>query len=271
MGLRCRIAALLVAACLSGCSPAAADAPWLTLNGAGGLPWGTSEQPLDLVPRSRAYTLPDSGYFGSHPADRPQDYELKGAHPSGERRFVRYVQGVLVDAWLVRDGPINTMRLELQGTEEWSGPSLGPGEGRLRAIGDAVSWQVGSRTALHWKDRMTEVEVLALRARPNAQYGVVRATALEPGMTGRGKARMRGSLKEVARPAEDLLSGCLNTVPKPVTAKITAVYDTQGRLGRVAVEVDQPAVDVDLCIAAALSTTATAPRVSGDLELFRMR
>ena len=251
---------------------ATAEEDWLTLNGAGGLAWGTDAQPLDAVPRDRSKSpLPDSGFIGGRPGDRPDDLELLGPHPQGERRYLRYVEGRLVDAWMVRQGPIDTTTLELSATEAWRGPALGPGDGRLKGIGDTTSWTHGDRSVLHWRDRMSGLEILAVRTRPTGSYGVQRAVPLEPGDSSTARIRLRGSLKTTATPVSALLSRCFDQAPKPVEARITAVYDDRGRLGRVAVDSDSPALDADTCVISALIRTTASPRFAGDVELFRLR
>lgn len=251
---------------------AAADEDWLTVNGAGGLAWGTSAQPLDAVPRDRsASPLPDSGFIGGRPGDRPDDLEIPGPHPGAERRYLRYVEGRLVDAWMVRQAPIDTTSLGLQATEAWRGPTLGPGDGRLKGIGDTTSWDHGSLTLLHWRDRMSDREILVVRSRPTGSYGVQRSVPLEPGGSSKARVRIRGSLKTTATPVAGLLSRCFDLAPKPVEARITAVYDDRGRLGRVSVDSDSPALDADKCVVSALIRTTASPRFAGDIELFRLR
>jgi len=248
----------------------AAPETWLTPTGAGQLAWGTTHMPMETSPKERALYLPDAGYVGARPADRPEDLEIAGPHPEGERRFVRYVGTELVDGWLMRPGAIDTSAFSLQGAEQWKGAILGPAESGQKAVGDATSWDLGGHTALHWRDRMSDVEVLVVRAKPTGRYAVQRAAPLEPGIDSRKNIRMKGSLKTVAKPVAGYLSGCLDSAPKPVTGTVEATFDRLGRLGRVHVRSDQPALDVEQCIAAALTRAGAPPNLSGQLELFRM-
>lgn len=252
-------------------SSRAEEGAWLTLNGAGDLSWGTDNQPFEAIPRDRSVVLPDAGYIGARPGDRPDDLEVPGPHPRGERRYLRYVGGKLVDAWMVRSGPIDTTAIEVNATEAWRGPALGPGDGKLRGIGDAVSWDHGGHTVLHWKDRMSDTEVLVVRSRPSQTYAVTRAKVLEPGGASGASIRIKGTLKPTAKPVAGVLSHCFDPAPKPVEAKVTAVYDQRGRLGRVSVQTDSPSLEVEECVAGALIRTTAGPKFAGDLELFRMR
>jgi hypothetical protein len=245
--------------------------PWLTPNGAGKLPWGTTRLPMASNPKERSFYLPDAGYIGARPTDRPEDMELPGPHPGGERRFLRYVGTTLVDGWLLREGSIDTTIFEVQGTEQWRGALLGPAEGDLKAVGDAVSWTLGSRTALHWKDRMTDREILVVRAQPSARYAVRRASPLEPGPDTGHRARLVGNLKQVAKPVLGHLAGCFDAAPKPVTGTVEAVFDRLGRLGRVHVRSNQPALEIEACIAGGFMRVGAPPSLSGHLEIFRMR
>ena len=262
------LALLLVLASL----PARAEVDlWLTPNGAGDLPWGTSRMPVDTTPKERALFLPDSGFVGARPADRPEDYELAGPHPHGERRFVRYVGTQLVDGWLVREGPIDTTGFTVQGAEQWKGAVLGPAELGRRAVGDATSWDLGGHTALHWRDRMSDREILVVRAKPSGAYAVRRAAPLEPGIDSRRSMRIKGTLRKVAKPVTGHLSGCFDAAPKPVTATVEAAFDRLGRLGRLQVRSDQPALEVETCVAGALMRVGAPPDLTGTLELFRMQ
>lgn len=262
--------ALTFALCLLPSIAGASPETWLTPNGAGELPWGTSHMPMQTQPKERALYLPDAGYVGARPADRPEDLEIPGPHPNGERRFVRYVGTDLVDGWLMRTGTIDTSAFSLSGAVQWKGAILGPAEMGQKAVGDATSWDLGGHTALHWRDRMSEVEVLVVRAKPSGRYAVQRAAPLEPGIDSRKGVRLKGSLKAVAKPVAGYLSGCLDSAPKPVTGTVEAAFDRLGRLGRVHVRSDQPALDVEQCVAGALTRAGAPPNLSGRLELFRM-
>ena len=253
--------------------PAVAGAAEAWLEPEGPLPftWGSNDQPFDGLPRNKTFNLPDSGFIGGGPDDRPDDMELPGPFPDGERRFLRYVGGHLVDAWLVREGPIDITRYEVRGAVEWRGAVLGPGPDNMRAVGDATSFTFGDRTVLHWKDRTSSREVLASRAQPTGSYGVERARPLIVGGIGNRKIQLKGSLKGIAKPVEEVLSGCFNSAPKPVSAQVKASYDRMGRLGLIRVVTDQPSLEVEDCVAGALSKTGAPPLFSGELELFRMQ
>lgn len=249
----------------------AQEGPWLTPDGAGGIPWGSSSQPVGAVPRPRDLYLPDSGYVGRSSADRPDDLEIPGPHAQGERRFLRYVDGKLVDAWVLREGVVDTRDFEIHGDEDWTGVVLGPAEKGFRAFGIGRAWSLGDRTVLHWKDRNTEVEVIASRARPTGAYGVERAMPLEPQGAGRAKARVKGPLKDWLEPVADHLSGCLEQAPKPVTAEVILAYDDKGQPGRIKVDTDQPAPAAVECFASAVVKTSAPPRTHGSVTVFRMR
>ena len=120
-------------------SLASADDAWLTLYGAGGLTWGTADQPLDATPRSRDLYLPDAGFIGMSTRDKPDDLEIP--NDQGERHFLRYVGGQLVDAWVLREGPIEISDFARLGDLEFEGPVLGP------AL-DMPGWR-GSRPCWH--------------------------------------------------------------------------------------------------------------------------
>lgn len=245
--------------------------PWLTPEGAGGIPWGSSSQPVGAVPRPRDLYLPDSGYIGRSSADRPDDLELPGPHDEGERRFLRYVDGKLVDAWVLREGRLDTRDFETDGDEEWTGVVLGPADKGFRAFGIGRAWTMGDRTVLHWTDRNSATQVIASRARPTGAYGVERALPLEPQGAGRVKARIKGPLKDWLEPAGDYLSGCLEQAPKPVTAEVIMAYDDKGQPARIKVDTDQPAPAAVECFASAVVTTSAPPGTHGSVTVFRMR
>ncbi len=248
-----------------------ADDAWLQPGGPGALVWGTGDQPLDVVRRPKDFFLPDAGYIGSGPTDRPEDVEIPGPHPRGERRFLRYVHGALVDAWLVRDGSIDTAYYTRAASEQWQGVVLGPSTEGYRALGDAVSWQTGERTVMHWVDRMSGREILVSRAVPSRTYAVRREAALaRPPDTGT-RARITGELKAIFRPMSGELSSCLDLAPKPVIANLDVIYDSTGRPGRVRFGADQPAPGALECVGGAVASTTAGPGTTGSVEIFRMR
>ncbi len=244
--------------------------PWLTLTHAGELEWGTDEQPLDVERRSRSDFLPDAGYIGRSPADKPDDLLLPG--PDEERRYVRYVHGALVDAWLVRQGSIDTSAFSQAGEEEWAGVVLGPAEEGWRALGYAQSWVVGDRTVMHWSDRMGGMEILAYRAMSSGAYGVRRAAPVGTGThTSSRKVQIKGDLKPQLKPHADGLSGCLDSAPKPVMAEVFVRYDGAGRPARLRVETDQPSFNVIDCMAGVVEGTRAEAFAEGSVTVLRMR
>jgi hypothetical protein len=247
------------------------DPWWLSPEGAGGLSWGTSEQPVGAVARPRDFYLPDAGFVGRDPNDRPEDLELPQPHGSGERRFMRYVHGALVDAWVVREGNIDTSAWERLGEKQWQGTILGPADGGWRAYGDATSWQVGQRTALWWRDRSSKREILVSRAPPSGQYGVRRDAPLAPGLPGTQGVRLRGTAKDWLKPWEGPISGCLEHSPKPVAASIHLLWDAAGRPSRIRADADQPAFELITCMAAAVSQASAPPGSQASAEAFRLR
>lgn len=245
---------------------------WLTLTGVGEYSWSTNLQPMDTPRKSRALYLPDAGYIGRNPADKPVDFEVPGPHPLEERRFMRYVNGRLVDAWILRPAPIDATPYEVKGTEEWRGPVLGPTDkAGWKAFGDAVSWRVGTRTVMHWKDRSSATELVASRAAPDGRYAVVRASPLEQGYGGSAKAQITGELKPWFKPVADPVSGCFNNSPKPVEAFIHVEFDRLGRPARIRVESDQISFDVDDCVAGAIARVTAPPDTAGAVRIVRIR
>lgn len=269
---RAAIALLLLLGLSPG--PSRAQEPgelWLSRIGAGELPWNTTAQPVTVVPRGRDLTLPDTGFIGKNTQDKPDDYELPGPFNPTERRYLRYVHGQLVDAWLLREGAIDTSEFAAQGVLEWRGPVLGPGEKGTVAYGDATSWLLDGRTALHWRDRLTNREVLVSRAVSPGQYAVRRASPLQPSAESGAPIKLKGTLKEAVKPYASHLSSCLETAPKPVVATLTLRFDSRGRPARLYASTDQPAPDFVDCVAAALADVTALPDTEGSLEALRMR
>lgn len=254
-----------------GAAQAQTTEQWLSPWGAGKLQWGTTSQPFDVLPKKRDLFLPDARYVGTRPSDRPQDYELPGPHAGGERRFLRYVDGKLVDAWLMRTGPIDVSGFEYAGDLEWTGVVLGPSEAGFRAYGQAHSYFLGDKTALHWKDRATDLEILAVRARPTGQYAVRRARPLEPGVDNRFGSTLKGELRKWAKPYAAKLGGCLNEAVKPVELSVEIHFDKGGRPARIKSDTDRAASGLDECVAAALVASSGLPASSGSFKVFRLR
>ncbi|MEC7947215.1 MAG: hypothetical protein VX265_06570 [Myxococcota bacterium] len=252
-------------------SSAAADPPWPDAAGAGDLAWGTSALPLESQPRDRSSFLPDAGFIGARPGDKPTDIELPGPHPGDERRYLRYVHGALVDAWVVKNGQVDTSPWR-GGSEEWRGPVLGPASDGWRAFGDATSWRLGQRTAMHWRDRTSDREILAVRAAGGTTNKSVRARVVEnqaPPPT--LPAKLKGDLKSQLKPHADALSGCLNQADKPIHVVLQLAFDDQGRPGRIKVETDKVAPDVVDCMAGVVGRMGGVPGSIGTATLQRIR
>lgn len=261
---------MLVLACCA--LPAArAATPWPDPAGAGDLSWGTTALPLDSLPRDRSAFLPDAGFIGARPGDKPTDIELPGPHPDGERRFLRYVQGTLVDAWVLKQGPVD-ISVWAGGVEEWRGPVLGPGPDGWRAFGDATSWKLGQRTALHWRDRTSDTEILAVRTAGGTTYKSVRARIVEndaPPPT--LPAKLKGELKPMLKPHADALSGCLNQADKPINVTLHLAFDDKGRPARIKVDTDKVAPDVVDCMAGVVGRLGGQPGSVGTATMQRIR
>ena len=249
----------------------AEDGDWLQRGGAGEYEWGTTNQPYGATPRPRDLFLPDSGYVGRQASDRPEDMEIPGPHPDGERRFLRYVDGRLVDAWVLREGPIDASGLASDGREEWTGAVLGPADDGYRAFGKATSWLVGNRTWLWWRDVGSDREVMVSRATSNGTYAVRHASRLEVGSPGTAHARLKGDLKEWLKPAEDPLSGCLNQAPKPVEATLWVEFDHTGHPARIRSTTDQPSPASVECFAGAVYELKAPPDTKGTLSIIRFQ
>lgn len=242
---------------------------WLTHGGVEGYVWGSDSMPFDALPRPRDFVLPDSNFIGANKQDRPEDLELKA--PAGERRFVRYARGQLVDAWWVSTGKLDPGPLVESARPDWTGVVLGPAEDGFLAYGVATSWTLGGRTLLHWRDRLGKLDVLASRAAPTLQYGIGRPAPLEkPGDTG-SRPKLSGDFRKEARPFLGAVSSCFDTSPKPVGATIELRLDARGQPSRIKVAADQPAFNLQDCVAAALMDLKGAPNATGELELLRFQ
>ena len=58
-----------------------AGGAWPDPAGADDLAWGPTALPLHSESRDRSAFLPDAGFIGSRPGDKPTDLELPGPHP----------------------------------------------------------------------------------------------------------------------------------------------------------------------------------------------
>lgn len=254
---------------------AAAAAPgdsWLRPAGPGEFAWGTTQMPLEITRRDRSEFLPDAGFIGASRGEKPEDLELRGPHPLGDRRIVRYVQGRLVDAWVVRDGSLEPGHWSGIGSAEWSGVVLGPAPDGWHAFGDATSWAGAGFTAMHWKDRSSDTEILAVRSAGATTYKAVRAEPLSdaaPPPTGPGK--LKGELKDLAKSREKALVGCLNEAEKPVQADVRVRFDRTGRPARIRVDTDKMAPNVVGCMAGVLADLPGPANDSVGGTLVRMR
>lgn len=242
---------------------------WLQPGGVEGYAWGSDAMPLDALPRPRDFVLPDSHYIGATKGERPDDLELKA--PPGERRFVRYAHGQLVDAWWISDKRLDPAVLVESAKPDWMGVVLGPAEDGFLAYGVATSWTVGGRTVLHWKDRLGKREVIASRAAPTPQYGIGRPSPLERPEETRSRAKVTGDLRKAAQPFVGSLSSCFDTSPMPVVSTIALRLDPRGLPSRIKVTSDQPAFNLEDCVAAALMDLKGEPGAAGSLELMRFQ
>ncbi len=263
----------LLASLWSATASAQDEEAWLTLYGAGGLTWGSSEQPLDAVPRTRELYLPDAGFIGLTTRDKPDDLEVPA--PPGERRFLRYVAGKLVDAWQVSQRPIPVTDFARIGDVEFTGSVLGPALGKdedgWMAVGEATSWKIRDRTVLHWKDRVTRLEILISRASPSSGYGVRREVALAPGIPSKVKPTIKGDMNRWVKPRTGEISGCFDNSPKPVEAEVWVRWDAEGRLARIRATADQTAAELTPCVAGAIADLVALPNQEGSFTLLRLR
>ncbi|MDP2316252.1 MAG: hypothetical protein Q8P41_25360 [Pseudomonadota bacterium] len=242
---------------------------WIGYSGVEGFDWGSANMPFDGVPRPRDLVLPDSNFIGANKQDRPEDLEIKA--PAGERRFLRYARGQLVDAWWLKSGKLDPAPLVEAKQADWTGVVLGPAEDGFLAYGVATSWTVGERTVLYWRDRLGKMELLASRAAPTLQYGIGRPSPLEkPGDTG-SRPKLSGDFRKEAKPYVGQVAGCFDTSPKPVVATIELRLDAKGQPSRIKVSADQPAFNLEDCVAAALMDLRGAPNASGKLEMMRFQ
>lgn len=264
----CRLFAAVLAGLALVWSEAAASDLWLGPDGVDGLPWGTHLRPDRVKRTDRSQHLADDGFAGRAPSDQPDDFEVLDRNGT-ERRFLRYVDGQLVDAWVMRDGSIDDTHYAHYGREQFKGAVVGPAEPGWVAVGDAVSWEVGGRTVLHWRDRLTHTEVLASRAVPAGRYAAMRPEPLGPPDPSPAKVGLKGDLKKLVKSFERELAACFDTAAKPVRATISLRYDRLGRLARVRVDNKGYADDVEACVAGSLIRTGAAPNLEGSFELYR--
>jgi hypothetical protein len=243
---------------------------WLSSLGPGELTWGGEEIPLDARPRLQNYVLPDSAFLGRNKSEKPDDLEVRA--PPGERRFLRYVHGVLVDAWWVAEHPLDPTPLTGSGPPAWQGVILGPDDGSFLAYGLGASWTSMDRTILHWRDSEGKLEVIADRAAPSPQYGIGRpAPLVRPGDNGMAKPRLAGDFKKEAKAFGPDLATCFGNSPKPVEANIKLKLDRHGRPSRIRVDADQPTLNLQDCVAAALIDLKGLPGQYGTLTAFFFR
>lgn len=239
---------------------------WLTAEGAGPYAWGTTNLPTDAIPRRKDYYLPDSGFL-STPA--PNDLELPA--PKGERRILRYVAGVLVDAWQVSTTPLDPGPLVAWQKPAWSGPVMGPADNGYRAYGTGSSWDLPDRTIFYWHDRLAQVDILASRAIPPPQYGIQRAIPLPiPSDTG-SKANITGNFMQLIRDSKGRIASCFDQSRMPVKADVNLILDSTGMPARLKVDADQPSFNLDECLAGSLLSVRGAPRFEGLLQITRFR
>lgn len=245
-----------------------ADDAWLTSGGPGGYVWGTTEVPTNIVPKRKDYFLPDSGVVSR---EAPVDWEVTERGEATERRFVRYMGGVLVDAWVVSTKAMDLEELTAGIKPDWTGTVLGPADDGFRAFGTGESWTFSDRTLFHWRDRLGKVEVLASRAIPPPQYGVQRAEPLVmPSDTG-SKAQFSGAFKSLIKKYKAPLASCFDQSRMPVEATIQLVLDGTGLPARIKVDSTQPSFNLDSCIAGSLQFVRGAPNTAGTLEILRFR
>jgi hypothetical protein len=246
---------------------ALAEDLWLTPDGAGGFAWGTSDVPEKIIPKRKDYFLPDSGIVTR---EAPADWEVLGA-PQGERRFMRYFGGVLVDAWLVSTHSLSVDFLSGELAPDWTGVVLGPAEDGYRAYGIGRSWTLSGRTLFHWRDRLGEVEIIASRAIPPPQYGVQRAEPLASPVDSGAKAQFTGLFKPLIKLFQGKIASCFDQVRMPVEATILLRLDGQGMPARIKVDSTQPSFNLDTCVAGAIQDLRGAPNSEGSLEMLRFR
>ncbi len=261
---------------LSALTPAAsAQDAWITPYGAGALDWGSGSVPLDALPRRKDYYLPDSGFIGKQ---APDDLEIRA--PQGERRFLRYVNGALVDAWWVSAAPIDPGPLTGFDKPVWTGTVLGPTglsaepppeEEGFSAFGVGRSWDVPGRTVFHWHDRMGGLDIIASRALPAPQYGVQRAEPMRPPDDSGAKASVKGTFLSLVKRYKGRLASCFDQSRLPINVSILMRWDRSGLPARIRVEADQPTFNLDTCIAGTLMDVRNTANAQGSLELMRFR
>lgn len=265
----------------------AAEEAWLRLDGVGPLRWGATEALAGASPRSRELYLPDAAPLGNGPTARPTDLELPAPAASKERRVVRIVGGMLSDAWLIREGPIDVSPFVSRGALRWSGAALGPGERGARAFGDATAWTVGDRSVLWWRDRITPREILVSRSiasigPPGAGLPLVAPTSPSPSSPLSNDEEdalstelrlpdllFKGDLKASLKPWRGPLSACLDGAATPAKVEVDLVFDAQGRPARIRAESDHP--NLLPCFAAAVLDSRAAAGAYGTVTIIRLR
>lgn len=245
---------------------ALAQDPWLTSEGAGPYAWGTSTLPPDGVPRRKDYFLPDSGFLSPQ---APNDLEIPA--PPGEKRFLRYVNGLLVDAWQVSTSALDPGPLVAYQKPAWSGPTLGPAEDGYRAYGIGSSWDLPDRTIFHWHDRLGKTDILASRAVPPPQYGIQRALPLEMPSDSGASANITGDYNRLLKAVKGNIASCFDQSRMPVKADILLRLDHSGLPARLKVDADQPSFNLEQCLAGTLLSLRGAPDFAGTIEVTRYR
>jgi hypothetical protein len=263
---------LLVLVLIFAAGLARAAEEWIHETGVGSLTWGSTERLPGARHKAASVHLPDAGWVGKKLTDTPDDWEIVDESAGGERRFVRYQDGALIDAWILKNGPLDPTPLVAYGEEEWRGPVLGPDpEPGWRSIGDATSWRVGARTVFHWRARSGAAEALVSRAVSGGQYGVQRAAVPKPRDLASNKGNISGTLKKELAPAVEHISGCFNDAEMPVEARVLLEYDSGGRPARLRVESDRRVTDVETCVAGALLRTSGPANGAGYLRMVRLK
>lgn len=201
--------------------------------------------------------------------------------------MVRIVGGMLSDAWLIREGPIDVSSFVSRGALRWSGAALGPGERGARAFGDATAWTVGDRSVLWWRDRITPREILVSRSinsvgPPGAGLPLVAPTSPSSPAPNEDEQEdapsselrlpdllFKGDLKASLKPWRGPLSACLDGAATPAKVEVDLVFDAQGRPARIRAESDHP--NLLPCFAAAVLDSRAAAGAYGTVTIIRLR
>ena len=76
-------------------------------------------------------------------------------------------------------------------------------------------------------------------------------------------------IRKEAKPFSAQVAGCFDTSPKPVGATFALKFDARGTPSRIKVAADQPAFNLEDCVAAALLELRGPPNATGTLEMLR--